>query len=87
MDSEVVLTLGTVVMDTKKLSLSSSASIGLVVAQANVHKVVDVEKKLKEYESKITLLENQVNYYKSNKYHTSYFIDYAFSVQNESNNT
>jgi uncharacterized protein YpuA (DUF1002 family) len=86
LDSEVILTTETVVMDTRKLSLSSSTSTGLAIAQANVHKVVDVEKKMKEYERKITLLENQVNYYKSNKYQTSNFIDYAFKVQNELNN-
>jgi hypothetical protein len=32
------------------------------------------------------LLENQVNYYKSNKYQPTNFIDYAFRIQNELNN-
>jgi hypothetical protein len=73
-------------MDTRKLSFSSFASVDSAIAQDNVHKVVDVEKKMKEYEGKITLLENQVNYNTSNKYRTSYFIDYAFKVKNELNN-
>jgi uncharacterized protein YeeX (DUF496 family) len=47
---------------------------------------VDVEKKMKEYERKVTLLENQVNYYKPTKYEALSCIDYAFKVQDELNN-
>jgi len=51
-------------MDTRKLGLSSSTSASLTIAHDNVHKSMDAEKKIKDYERKITLLENHVNCYK-----------------------
>jgi hypothetical protein len=72
-------------MDKRNLCLASSTSIGLDIMQANVNRVVDVKNKMKEYERKITLLKNQVNYYKSNKYQLANFVDYSFKVQNEFN--
>jgi len=86
LDFEVVLTTKTMVMDTRKLILFSYASVGLAIAQDNVHKLFDIKNNMKEYERKVTLSENQVIYYKSSKYKTSYLIDYALNVKNELNN-
>jgi hypothetical protein len=65
LSTEMVITIKTIVMDTKKLSLRTTATSNLAIYQANVH---DVEKKMKAYEDKIVVLENQVNYYKLSKY-------------------
>jgi len=61
-------------MDMGKTIFSSSTYVGVAIAHANFDKVVDVEKKMKEYESKITLLENQDKDYKYRKYKISNFI-------------
>jgi hypothetical protein len=86
LDSEVILTTETMVMDIRKMILSSSTSIGLVIFQANESKFEDIANKMKEYERKITLLVKQVNHYKFSKYQPTNCIDCDFIIQNKLNN-
>ena len=59
-----MLSIETMVMDARNIGLTSSTSTTLACSQENVHKAIYVKKKIKDYENKIALLENQVEYYK-----------------------
>jgi hypothetical protein len=56
LDSEMVLTTKTMMMDIKRSSLKTTVTNDLAIAQDNVHKAIDVEKKMMSYKDKISLL-------------------------------